>query len=129
MTNNPKIMNPEIKAAWVKALRSGAYDQGMGSLKAGHPGSAAFCCLGVLCELAADAGVIPKGLRKEDEPNNRVYYFVGEDEFLPSEVMQWANLDSNNGSFNDGFGDTCLTDLNDNGKSFSALAEIIDRHF
>lgn len=39
-------MNPEIKAKWVAALRSGDYEQGRGYL---HRGG--FCCLGVACDL------------------------------------------------------------------------------
>ena len=122
-------MNPEIKTKWIEALRSGKYDQGMGNLKVGVSNDPAYCCLGVLCELAAEAGVIPPGQLLEHEPNNYSHYFLGEDEFLPDEVMTWANLDSNNGAFSDRFGESCLTDLNDNGKSFDDLADIIDEHF
>ena len=64
---------------------------------------------------------------------NHSYYFVGEDEFLPSEVMTWANLDTNNGIYKPadnvwGY-DQALTDLNDNGKSFNELADIIENNF
>lgn len=40
-------MNPEWKAKWVAALRSGNYQQGSGDLR--HDDR--FCCLGVLCDL------------------------------------------------------------------------------
>lgn len=52
-------MNPEIKAQWVAALRSGDYLQGVGSLRyeGGFDGSMRYCCLGVLCDLAVKAGV------------------------------------------------------------------------
>ena len=42
-------MNPEIKAKWVAALRSGEYKQGRGQLRSED----LFCCLGVLCDLHA----------------------------------------------------------------------------
>lgn len=42
-------MDKELKAKWVAALRSGKYKQGKGVLR-GH--SNAYCCLGVLCEVA-----------------------------------------------------------------------------
>jgi hypothetical protein len=45
-------MNPEIKARWVAALRSGGYKQTRGRLRHGD----SFCCLGVLCDLH-DAGL------------------------------------------------------------------------
>lgn len=41
-------MNPEIKARWVAALRSGEYEQATGQLRNEH---GEFCCLGVLCDL------------------------------------------------------------------------------
>lgn len=47
-------MNPEIKAAWVAALRSGEYKQGRGQLRNTDD---EYCCLGVLCDLAVKAGV------------------------------------------------------------------------
>jgi len=48
-------MNPEIKAKWVAALRSGEYRQtDRGVLNDGEGG---WCCLGVLCDLyAKDVG-------------------------------------------------------------------------
>lgn len=130
---NPSVMNPEVKKEWVAALRSGKYDQGMGSLKLEVSDTQLYCCLGVLCELAVEAGVIPPGERHEDQPKNYSYYFLGEDEFLPSEVMTWANLDTNNGIYKPadnvwGY-DQALTDLNDNGKSFNELADIIENNF
>ncbi len=41
-------MNPNVKEKWVKALRSGHYQQGKGMLRTHDD---AFCCLGVLCDL------------------------------------------------------------------------------
>jgi hypothetical protein len=40
-------MNPEVKARWVAALRSGEYLQGTSTLRIGDQ----FCCLGVLCDI------------------------------------------------------------------------------
>jgi hypothetical protein len=52
-TRYPKI-DPEFKAKWVPALRSGKYKQGRGSLVCDEK----YCCLGV-------AGVV-SGLKAED---------------------------------------------------------------
>ncbi|WP_024516788.1 hypothetical protein [Bradyrhizobium sp. Tv2a-2] len=41
-------MDAELKAKWVKALRSGKYQQARGQLKDGDR----YCCLGVLCDIA-----------------------------------------------------------------------------
>lgn len=45
-------MNKDIKRAWVKALRSGKYKQGRKQLRNGND---EMCCLGVLCNLYAEA--------------------------------------------------------------------------
>jgi hypothetical protein len=42
-----KRMNPEVKAGWIAALRSGKYEQGKSYLHRGNE----YCCLGVLCEI------------------------------------------------------------------------------
>lgn len=41
-------LNPEVKARWVAALRSGEYTQGKGMLREADN---CMCCLGVLCDL------------------------------------------------------------------------------
>lgn len=52
-------MNPDIKRRWVRALRSGLYVQGTGTLTdspEGAPSTNTFCCLGVLaCVMHPDA--------------------------------------------------------------------------
>ena len=44
-------MNKEVKQAWIKALRSGEYEQGTGYLRSEDN---KFCCLGVLCDIMKD---------------------------------------------------------------------------
>ncbi len=46
----PGFLKPEVKEAWVTALRSGEYRQGQGRLRGGliHD---CYCCLGVLVDL------------------------------------------------------------------------------
>ena len=51
------MISYELKAKWVKALRSGEYRQGRGKMKdlmatAVTGGKPFYCCLGVLAELA-----------------------------------------------------------------------------
>ncbi len=57
-------MNPDIKAQWIAALRSGEFKQGRNYLHARRPDDEVdtFCCLGVLCVLAERAGVVTKGV-------------------------------------------------------------------
>ena len=44
-------MNPDVKARWVAALRSGEYGQCQGRLADGKGG---YCCLGVLAKVEGD---------------------------------------------------------------------------
>lgn len=73
-------MNKEIKQQWVKALRSGKYEQTKGTLR----DEVGFCCLGVLCDLHAKAG-----LGKWDIKN----WYLSQANVLPDEVIEWADLD------------------------------------
>ena len=54
MSDNGK-MNPEWKAKWLEALRSGEYEQAQGALKTAD---GEFCCLGVLTDLCLKEGVV-----------------------------------------------------------------------
>ena len=56
-------MKPELKQAWIEALRSGKYEQGTGLLKRDYShmnteAGATYCCLGVLLEVASEKGIL-----------------------------------------------------------------------
>lgn len=81
-------MKPEIKAAWIAALRSGEYSQTTGHLR----DDVGYCCLGVLCDLAAKEGIgqwTDDGtfLTGGEMDNNSV---------PPDNVVVWAGLQSPN---------------------------------
>lgn len=130
-------MNKALKKKWLKALRSGDYEQTTGRLKdqAGH------CCLGVLCSIMA------KPMKKG------VYYFHNPDEdyadkdggqvpkeLLPIRMQEMAGVSENpevtitsklakkyprylkndEGSTRD------LADLNDERVPFAVIADIIE---
>ena len=44
-------MKPEVKKAWVKALRSGKYRKGKEYLRRQEGKHDRYCCLGVLCDV------------------------------------------------------------------------------
>lgn len=46
-------MDTELKAKWVKALRSGEFTQGVGKFER----DGKYCCLGVLCVVAGEPTV------------------------------------------------------------------------
>lgn len=127
-------MDQDIKKRWVDALRSGDYSQTKNLLA----DSDGYCCLGVLCEIAVQDGVV---YRSDGT------YFSTEDshdyssEELPRAVQEWAGLDRMK------FPENPLTDvkhihphrpsdretahfseLNDDmGYDFAKIADVIDR--
>lgn len=65
----------KVAQAWVKALRSGKVEQAHGRL---GMDDGSRCCLGVLCDLAVEAGIIKD--------------FASDSNFLPGPVVDWAGL-------------------------------------
>jgi hypothetical protein len=115
-------MNPVIKTKWVEALRSGGYEQGTGALRRNDK----FCCLGVLCDLAAKEEVVEVGI---DEHSYKVT-FDGSRNYLPDSVQNWAELDHNPRVPSPENTDvpTYLAYLNDEGRPFSEIADIIEEN-
>lgn len=82
-------MNPEIKARWVSALRSGEYKQARNDLCA----DGAFCCLGVLCDLyERERGIDGWRFGKGSNPSS----YLGSLGTPPKEVCEWAGLNGHN---------------------------------
>ncbi len=106
-------MKPEIKAKWLEALRSGEYKQTKERL-ATEDGK--FCCLGVLCELALAEGITSKG--KDEEG---IFYDSSHKSMPPTAVLEWSNV-----SRDYGLTTYDIAELNDNGKTFSEIADIIE---
>lgn len=124
-TEEPKHkMDPEKKAAWTQALRSGEFTQGYGALYDSTRGG--YCCLGVLCELAAKAGVVEKV-----NANGAVFYKgTGIDQencHLPKAVQEWAGLDTPSPiAYHEGM-DRPLAGINDAGRAnFTIIADLIE---
>lgn len=114
-----------VRAEWVKALRSGAYKQGVWTLRYEQKGTApVFSVLGVLCEVARAYGVLPP-----NSPmmvgyfHNSIIYTTG----VPEVVRQWIQLSSPDGQFrlSDGSSQS-LAFLNDCRVPFDVLAAIIE---
>jgi hypothetical protein len=106
-------MNPDVKKKWVEALRSGEYKQAKGRLMK-HGG---YCCLGVLCKVAADEGIASG--RDLERP------------YLTEQVIQWADLDDIEGPdimLPDLAGYDSLVTANDGGASFGRIADLIEKH-
>jgi hypothetical protein len=121
-------MDATIKAQWVAALRSGEYEQGTGYLNSDDK---KFCCLGVLCELAAEAGIVRKQIPTEIGPIG----YGSETGTLPATVKDWSGLRDGVGAFDvqiEATGEyfyAWLTTLNDDGMTFDQIADVIEAFF
>ena len=124
MSKEDNKMDPKVKAKWLKALRSGEYDQTTGSLCSVDDGAASYCCLGVLHEVVN-----------------------GEDAWSENQESNWGNPLNIKGTnrysmpsaaflkrigLRDLLIGGCeaadeLAHLNDSGKSFKQIANIIEK--
>jgi hypothetical protein len=129
-------MKNNIMKKWVKALRSGKFKQGTGTLKQfNSKGQAQHCCLGVLCELYnSEMKKNKKKTLSEKVYDNDIGFgytrFNGSADCLPQNVRDWSGIASSYGKFYGG--DTLpepLADLNDNGKKFKTIADIIEKNW
>ena len=113
-------MDATWKAKWVAALRSGEYKQGRGRLRSEDD---EYCCLGVLCEIAAQVGVIE---RAAPPPNTSsvAWRYGGWHDYLPMSLADVVRLDT----YNPTIEDVQLTNMNDEGKSFLEIADLIEKH-
>ena len=119
------MMNPEVKAKWLDALRGGTYQQGVGKLRDYDE----YCCLGVLCDIAVEEGAVP-GARWTSEGEMAFIDAHGEadfsDDLPPRPVVDWAGLgDGNPSVWVDDLSQT-LAELNDTGSSFEEIADLIE---
>jgi hypothetical protein len=119
-------MNQRVKKLWVCALRSGEFKQGKGFLSR----DGKYCALGVLSVLAMLEGECTysedNGVGRFDNRRFRLSYNVmkwagiaqeGERFLNPQELGVLLKLKKK---------ETSILELNDNGKSFSQIARIIE---
>ena len=130
-------MDKEVKELWLTALRSGEYQQAKGALrrKDDDEFGTGYCCLGVLCDIAAKQGVcseleyfgedsevdrapgyyIPTKMDDDGEYQGATLYNCA---FPPDHVREWAGLDDH--QQND------LAQINDESSDFSRTIEYIE---
>lgn len=121
-------MNPDARALWLEALRSGEYAQGRGQLTRITNDEALHCCLGVLCEVAVRAGV-ELNVREVPLTGGVVERWYDEQEnYPPQRVLDWAGLDSNNPQVRRPGGESVtMSMLNDElGASFAEIADLVE---
>lgn len=103
-------MDKEIQDKWVKALRSGKYQQGRRALRTTDN---KYCCLGVLCDLVAS-----DEWSKSEDPDDPFYYHG------PTSVMPDVRLCDDVGLDEDFSFD--LAHANDAGSTFHEIADMIE---
>lgn len=111
-------MNQQVKTQWLKALRSGEYQQARGRLW-GYKG---FCCLGVLCDI-----YVKESNHQWEEDDFGGHKIFDESAMLPIEVMTWAGLSEANPSISDRANNS-LASINDRGSSFEEIADLIEKN-
>ena len=108
-------MKKEIADKWVKALRSGEYNQTTETLQNGN----GYCCLGVLCLLGQKEGVVV------DSENS---ILVGDSLEDQVDVKEWSGIKTTCGKF--AGGEPNLAQLNDEkGYDFNQLANVIEKEW
>ena len=119
-------MRKSVKEKWLKALRSGEYKQTKQCLK----DEVGYCCLGVLCDLHSKS-VKKKGFVFKGDKLGKFLYDNCHG-CLSDIVEKWAGIDHNGGCgefhYKNGKLDN-LANLNDKGKSFKQIANIIEKYF
>ena len=111
-------MIKEYAFKWIKALRSGKFKQGKNALCTVEGKTAKYCCLGVLCHILKTPYTKNEGGFKEYE---------GNDGSLPKSIMKKCNIDDDFGCYFGGV--ESLAALNDNGKSFKQIADVIEQNW
>jgi hypothetical protein len=84
-----------------------------------------FCCLGVLCELAVEAGVLERADVPDSVDTVFEYGEAAAQDLLPDEVLYWAGLTS---MANPTLGEFSAAGWNDNGSTFAEIADLIEEH-
>jgi hypothetical protein len=111
-------MNPEIKSKWIEALRSGDYAQDKYVLHS----EKGFCCLGVLCDITGLGewkfmdGNPPKFFYQTNDTS-----WLDNEFYLPPKVKEFCDF-----TLEDARKD--LSSMNDEGKSFSEIADWIEEN-
>lgn len=123
-------MNPIIADRWIAALRSGKYKQTTGVLCR----EGAYCCLGVLCELAIEDGIPMEKIAQMAYGSTGADSEFYEFEVLPAIVRTWAGMATSVG----GYGTDADMDIiqnthtlayrNDRGATFKEIADLIEKH-
>lgn len=125
-------LEPEVKAMWVAALRSGKYTQGQGTLRLEKDGVCKHCCLGVLCDLYNPELWQGPTSYSSTMDGDYIRYGTPEDmqtNYPPIEVYNWAVIGGTNLGYMQVTIDNVRLSLaghNDEGRTFAEIADAIE---
>jgi hypothetical protein len=107
---------------WVKALESGRYKQTVGALRKMKGKKPAYCCLGVLCNIAT------KG--KKWKQNGKLFAIFDEVGTVPPDLQEMLCMSSDNPEIPYGDDYKGMTGLNDDENlSFKEIAALIRKNW
>jgi hypothetical protein len=113
-------MRKDIAMEWADMLESGIIKQGKNSLE----NKGKYCCLGALCR------ILEKRVNIDvDDIDSSNVCFNGEYAYLPKEVINYTGMKSDDGEFTVNDSTYRLSSLNDGGKSFKEIAQIIRENY
>jgi hypothetical protein len=101
-------MDKKVKAKWLKALRSGRYEQSANCLRSDK---SSFCCLGVLCQIVKP--------RDWEQTGGGWYFSEDAYSYPPPDFLKQVGLHSKSAKR--------LARMNDKGRDFEYIARQIER--
>ncbi len=111
-TNDVRLPK-RFKRKWLKALRSGKFEQGRGDLeKKNLEGESTYCCLGIACRIQHPRIKIKGGWI--DKENFKRLRDIDVPEILKGDGESNQVVEK-------------LADMNDSGKSFAEIADFIEK--
>ena len=108
-------------------LRSGKYKQGKNVLHSIDRGE--YCCLGVACETYFDEMMSMEFGEVNLGKYGNVTTYNGQDTKLPSDVQKLFGFLSSYGSHRNGETNLALTSLNDDGRTFKDIADVLEQNY
>lgn len=110
-------MNPQLKQSWIAALRSGHYAQGRGLLRERALTGVRFCAMGVLFDIIAT----PMQWNRLTRPGSRAGTIDEVAGYMPAEIRGEIGMS--------GLQEALIAGLNDSGKTFEQIADVIEKDF
>lgn len=125
-------MNAEIKAEWLKRLKSGQYIKGRKMLKEVlTTNESRHCCLGVLCEIYAEQNTAEWKPMMHTTLGKCQKIVINSDDdttasaVLPDNIVKWSGLEDNNPEIKHDNGSS-IAELNDNTPTFEEVIKVIE---